>query len=466
MSTIRRAYMEISNGIRGLRLHREQTKSLETQAVPSTSNKDNVTKSNGSLANAVLGRQVRGHRVSARLKAMLQAHAKNAAKSVQELWINEAFLLKFFWYFSIEERVSIACVCKRWRDILYQNIFWMDIMPVLNCKKWHRDGADRARFYRSLESRGFDSICFVAAADADVADFVNNYQGCRKTIRSVSVRCSNVTDAGLDMMFKKMACIYRLELSGCNDITETGLWSILNPKIVSLSVSDCINVADDTLGAISQLLPSLCELNLQAYHVTDTALSFFSAKQSYTVGVLRLRSCWEITNHGIVNIVHSLPNLTILSLSGCSKISDDGVELISENLKKLRILDLSWCPKLSDASLEYIACDLGQLEELVLDRCNHITDIGVGYLSTMTSLLKLYLRWCTQIRDFGLQHVYSMKHLRVLSVAGCCLLSSHGLSGLVSLRYLEELELTNCPGATPDVCQYLKENNPRCLVLE
>lgn len=368
MSTIRRAYMEISNGIRGLRLHREQTKSLETQAVPSTSAKDNVAKSNGSLTSAVLGRQVRGHRVSARLKAMLQAHAKNAAKSVQELWFNEAFLLKFFWYFSIEERVSIACVCKRWRDILYQSSFWMDIMPVLNCKKWHRDSPDRARFYRSLESRCFDSICFFSAADADVADFVNNYQGCRKTIRSVSVRCSNVTDAGLDMMFKKMACIYRLELSGCNDITETGLWSILNPKIVSLSVSDCINVADDTLGAISQLLPSLCELNLQAYHVTDTALSFFSAKQSYTVGVLRLRSCWEITNHGIVNIVHSLPNLTILSLSGCSKISDDGVELISENLKKLRILDLSWCPKLSDASLEYIACDLGQLEELVLDR--------------------------------------------------------------------------------------------------
>ena len=37
-------------------------------------------------------------------------------------------------------------------------------------------------------------------------------------------------------------------------------------------------------------------------------------------------------------------------------------------------------------------------------RCSHVTDIGVGYLSTMSSLLKLFLRWCTQIRDFGLQH--------------------------------------------------------------
>lgn len=49
-----------------------------------------------------------------------------------------------------------------------------------------------------------------------------------------------------------------------------------------------------------------------------------------------------------------------------------------------------------------------------------MTDIGVGYLSTMTSLLKLFLRWCTQIRDFGLQHMYSMRNLRVLSLAGKC----------------------------------------------
>ena len=89
------------------------------------------------------------------------------------------------------------------------------------------------------------------------------------------------------------------------------------------------------------------------------------------MSVLRLQSCWEVTNHGLVNIgdqsyflppshfyphfypllllllifilfslnihlaVHSLPNLTILSLSGCSKITDDGIELIAENLRKL-----------------------------------------------------------------------------------------------------------------------------------
>lgn len=165
-----------------------------------------------------------------------------------------------------------------------------------------------------------------------------------------------------------MQGVVRLELSGCNDFTEAGLWSSLNARITALSVSDCINVADDAIAAISQLLPNLTELNLQAYHVTDTALAYFTAKQGYTTHTLRLNSCWEITNHGVVNMVHSLPNLSVLSLSGCSKVTDDGVELVAENLRKLRSLDLSWCPRITDMALEYIACDLHKLEELVLDR--------------------------------------------------------------------------------------------------
>lgn len=41
---------------------------------------------------------------------------------------------------------------------------------------------------------------------------------------------------------------------------------------------------------------------LQAYHVTDAALGYFSPKQSQSLSILRLQSCWELTNHGVVNI--------------------------------------------------------------------------------------------------------------------------------------------------------------------
>ncbi|KAH3872020.1 F-box/LRR-repeat protein 16-like [Dreissena polymorpha] len=466
MSTIRKAYMEISNGIRGLRLHREQTQqTTQNASIQKDTNKQ--TTSNGSaLGNTqTASRMVRSPKplIARKIRSLF---GRSQPTSARELFLDERFLCKFFMFFTPEERGKLSQVCKTWKHIVYQPKFWINVIPVIACKELSKKEDVRKCFYDSLQQRSVDGVCLFGATDEDIADFVNHFSNYKKQIRSISLRCSNVSDTGLEVLFKRLSCIYRLEISGCNELTETGLWSCLNPKIVSLSVSDCINVADDTIGAVSQLLPSLYEFNLQAYHVTDAALAFFSAKQSYTLCILRLQSCWEITNHGIVNIVHSLPNLTVLSLSGCSKITDDGVELIAENLRKLRVLDLSWCPRVTDAALEYIACDLNQLEELVLDRCSHVSDIGIGYLSTMTSLVKLFLRWCTQIRDFGLQHMYSMRNLRVLSLAGCALVSGQGLCGLTQLRHLEELELTNCPSATCEVCLYLKENMPRCMILD
>lgn len=309
-------------------------------------------------------------------------------------------------------------------------------------------------------------MVLLGASDEDIPELTHGFPLAQRNIHSLSLRCCAVTDRGLEALLDHLQALFELELAGCNEITEAGLWTCLTPRIVSLSLSDCINVADEAVGAVAQLLPSLYEFSLQAYHVTDAALGYFHATQSSSLSILRLQSCWELTNHGIVNIVHSLPNLTVLSLSGCSKVTDDGVELIAENLSRLRSLDLSWCSRITDAALEYIACDLNHLEELTLDRCVHITDIGVGYISTMGSLSALFLRWCILLRDFGLQHLCGMKSLQVLSVAGCPLLTSSGLSSLIQLRHLHELELTNCPGTSQELFDYLREHLPRCLIIE
>ena len=430
MSTIRRAYMEISNGIRGLRLHRDQSPSNDTTvsstatttttttttttastAASSTSTfttpKSAVTSTRESASansltsqmqasasataaaikktiqrgaegsSAVLStRFVRSPKAGIarrirRLNQSINGHQQRAcADTMTELMMDDEFLAKFFLYFSPSERGVLCQVCRKWRKTLYNPKYWLDAMPVVSYRhlKLRNDNSTLRHVYDSIQQRGFDSVCLFGATDEDVNEFVNNLQTCKSHLRSLSIRCSNVSDAGLELLFRKMPCIYRLELSGCNEITESGLWACLNAKIVSLCIMDCINVADDTLGAIAQLLPSLYELSLQAYHVTDAALALFSPKQSYTLSILRLTSCWEVTNNGLVNIVNALPNLTVLGLSGCSKVSDDGVELLAEHLRRLRVLDLSWCPRISDASLEYIACDLSQLQELVLDR--------------------------------------------------------------------------------------------------
>ncbi|XP_068083726.1 F-box/LRR-repeat protein 16 [Anabrus simplex] len=415
--------------------------------------------------NSVLVTPQLARRVTA---TMVQVPQRHHYLSWEQLMQDERFLQRFFLYFSAGERRTLAQVCSRWRDVLYRSPrFWAGLVPVLRCKELRTAACpDRARLYSSLLRRGFHSVSLLGATDEDALDLVHSFPLAAKHVHSLSLRCSSISDRGLEALLDHLQALFELELAGCNEITEAGLWACLTPRIVSLTLTDCINVADEAVGAVAQLLPSLYEFSLQAYHVTDVALGYFSPKQSNSLSILRLQSCWELTNHGVVNIVHSLPNLTVLSLSGCSKITDDGVELIAENLQKLRSLDLSWCPRITDAALEYIACDLNQLEELTLDRCVHITDIGVGYISTMLSLSALFLRWCSQVRDFGLQHLCGMRNLQVLSLAGCPLLTSSGLSSLIQLRHLQELELTNCPGASQELFEYLREHLPRCLIIE
>nr|KAF6272052.1 F-box and leucine rich repeat protein 16 [Myotis myotis] len=246
---------------------------------------------------------------------------------------DEKILNGLFWYFSACEKCVLAQVCKTWRRVLYQPKFWAGLTPVLHAKELYNMLPGGEKEFVNLQgfaARGFEGFCLVGVSDLDICEFIDNYALSKKGVKAMSLKRSTIT---------------------------------------SLSVSDCINVADDAIAAISQLLPNLAELSLQAYHVTDTALAYFTARQGHSTHTLRLLSCWEITNHGVVNVVHSLPNLTALSLSGCSKVTDDGVELVAENLRKLRSLDLSWCPRITDMALEYVACDLHRLEELVLDRC-------------------------------------------------------------------------------------------------
>lgn len=230
----------------------------------------------------------------------------------------------------------------------------------------------RGNLYSSIDQRCFDSICLYGASDSDVFDFASRISpNSLKRMFIGSLRCSNITDKGLDIFLASLSqSLKKLELSGCNKISDSGLWTSLVPRLESLTILDCINIADETVAAIAQMLPELRELYLQAYHVTDTSMAYFGSSSSRErLQSLQLQHCWELGNQGVLNIAHGLPNLRRLSLSGCSKITDDAIEVIAEQLRGLKSLDLSWNASIGDAALEYIACDLSDsLQELILDR--------------------------------------------------------------------------------------------------
>ena len=53
----------------------------------------------------------------------------------EELWQDSKFLYGFFSLFPNQnERAILAQVCQKWREVLYQPVFWRDVRPVIHCR--------------------------------------------------------------------------------------------------------------------------------------------------------------------------------------------------------------------------------------------------------------------------------------------------------------------------------------------
>lgn len=74
----------------------------------------------------------------------------------------------------------------------------------------------RADLCLSIEMREFDAICLYGASDSDVFDFASRISpDVLRGFNFGSLRCSNVTDKGLDIFLASLSqSIKKLELSG------------------------------------------------------------------------------------------------------------------------------------------------------------------------------------------------------------------------------------------------------------
>lgn len=93
-------------------------------------------------------------------------------------------------------------VCTRWRDHLYRSPrYWAGLLPVIRCKELRSVAQqDRARLYTSLLRRGFHAVSLLGAGDEDALDLVHSFPLAAKHVHSVSLRCSSVSDRGLEAL--------------------------------------------------------------------------------------------------------------------------------------------------------------------------------------------------------------------------------------------------------------------------
>lgn len=117
-----------------------------------------------------------------------------------EMMRDEQFLNRFFMYFSAAERVPLARVCVRWRDVLYRSPkFWYNVRPVIRCKQLRSyNYADKAAVFKSFVAREMMAITVFGAQDADTVEFVNTYPFPNKNILALCLQSSSVSDRGLE----------------------------------------------------------------------------------------------------------------------------------------------------------------------------------------------------------------------------------------------------------------------------
>uniref|UniRef100_A0A5K3F6C4 F-box domain-containing protein n=1 Tax=Mesocestoides corti TaxID=53468 RepID=A0A5K3F6C4_MESCO len=284
-------------------------------------------------------------------------------------------------------------------------------------------------------------------------------------ITQLCIDNSPLSDWALDQIMRIMHTVTVLSIFSCNCLSDVALWCCLRPWITHLNLRDCLHFNNDALQAIVQCAPSLQELRLQVYHLSDLALDSFEARSHFNLRVLWLCYCSDLTIIGVTKLAAALPGLQELRLIGCSKLNDASVDLICKCMKYLQVLDLSSNNLITDSALASIADGLRQLEELHLDRCNSLSDGGIKSVSNVRGLRVLTLRWCSGLGDECLQYLTNLTCLRFLSLAGCKTLTTDGFIVLTAMKRLRHLEITN----TQSPCKtklYLSKLMSGCVITD
>ncbi|CAH8272208.1 unnamed protein product [Arabidopsis lyrata] len=190
------------------------------------------------------------------------------------------------------------------------------------------------------------------------------------SLRSLSIRCCpGFGDASLAFLGKFCHQLQDVELCGLNGVTDAGVRELLqsnNVGLVKVNLSECINVSDNTVSAISVCHGRTLEsLNLDGCkNITDTSLVAV-AKNCYSVNDLDISNTL-VSDHGIKALASSPNhlNLQVLSVGGCSAITDKSKACIQKLGRTLLGLNIQRCGRISSSTVDTLIENLWRCDIL------------------------------------------------------------------------------------------------------
>ena len=351
---------------------------------------------------------------------------KRTAKHSETTHISSLYpeiLALIFSNLDVRDKGRAAQVCMAWRDASYHRSVWRGVEAKLHLRK------QSPALFTSLVRRGI------------------------KRVQILSLR------RGLGEVMKGMPSLESLNLSGCYNVTDTGLTNALCQDflpLLELNLSLCKQVTDASLSRITQYLKNLESLELGGCsNITNTGLLLI-AWGLRRLKRLDLRSCWHVSDQGICHIAGLNPEtaqgnlaLEYLSLQDCQRLSDEALRHVSVGLTKLKSINLSFCVAITDSGLKHLA-KMPSLKELNLRSCDNISDVGMAYLAEGGSRISsLDVSFCEKIGDQALVHIsQGLFNIKSLSLSACQV-SDEGVCKIAkTLHDLETLNIGQCSRIT------------------
>ena len=210
----------------------------------------------------------------------------------------------------------------------------------------------------------------------------------------------------------------RINAIKAHEITGGTFLGIASEWIISMDLSDCINLHDGDLEVIirelhskddcfydNEFAPSkrcfrLKSINLSGcFRLSGIAL-FPLLRAGHNLNSIELEGCKNITDINVLTLVHSCPLLSNVNFAHCKSITDIGIAALARWCPALRTINLSGCHKLTDKSLLSLAEHCPQLSSIDLTECCRTTDAGIMAVALKGSQLRaIYLCGCDKITD-------------------------------------------------------------------
>lgn len=222
-------------------------------------------------------------------------------------------------------------------DIIAESCRHLEVLQVSWCKRMDAEGittvvnaCTRLRDLRASEIKGFDGL--------EVAEALFE----RNTLeRLVLSGCSDLTDAALqtivhgvnpeidiltDLPVVPARALRHLDLSRCMQLTDRGVSALghLVPNLEGLQISGCPSLTDAALEPIFQTAPHLTHIEMEDLpEITNTLLSEHLAKASCVTRLehLSVSYCGHLGDAGVLPVVKKCTNLKMIDINN-TRISD------------------------------------------------------------------------------------------------------------------------------------------------